>query len=122
MDQLQEYSFNQEFRTKLEYHLSQTFKNSDDPELRGLWCDGVNEPEIVAQLDRKIVNDNRQIVTTAWIGLEGQETYQLTIKFGNKALSRYARGLSLALCLPSSAPTDWLTMDIEQQTIELKLL
>ena len=122
LEQLDEHPFDENFRTELEYHLSRTFENSDEPELRGFWCDGVNEPEITAHLNKKFVNDNRQIVTTAWIGTDGQGTYQLTIKLGNKALSRYARGLNLNECLPSSSSTDWLTVDLEQQTIELQLL
>ena len=108
LEQLHEHPFDENFRTELEYHLSRTFENLDEPELRGFWCDGVNE--------------NRQIITTAWIGTDGQETYHLTLKLGNKALSRYARGLNLNECLPSESSTDWLTVDLEQQTIELQLL
>ena len=83
MEKLQEHLFNQNFRNELEYPLTRTFKNTDKPELRGFWCDGVNEPDISSQLNKKFVNDNRQIVTTAWLGTTGQEKYDLVIKLGN---------------------------------------
>lgn len=122
MKQIDEHPFNEDFRTELEYHLSQALENMDEPELRGLWCDGVNEPEIASHLSKKFVNNSKQIVTTAWIGTAGQDTYQLIIKLGKKALSRYARDLDLNECLPSTSTTDWLIVDLKKQTIELQLI
>ncbi len=122
LEQLNEHPFNENFRTELEYHLSRTFENTNEPELRGFWCDGVNEPEISSHLNKDFVNDNRQIITTCWTGTDGQEKYQLVMKLGDKSLSRYANDLDLNDCLPSSETSDWLVVDLEHRTIELLLL
>jgi hypothetical protein len=85
------YPFNEDFCIYLEYHLSKTFKNFEDDELRHFWCDGVAIPANEQQLTAKSVSDTRKIVTKAWIGEDGQGEYETTISLGPKALSRYAR-------------------------------
>ncbi len=114
-------SFNRDFCEHLEYHLGRTFANSDDKELQGLWCDGVLDPFIESQLTKKNIKDTRTIVTTAFIGHNGQGKYEMTIKFGQQSLDRFANGSSMTDCLPSEESMDWITLDIENKKIEVRL-
>ncbi len=111
-----------DFCLHLEYRLCDTFKNSHQKVIGGLWCDGVsarsfNDP----QLTKKHVNDTRKIETWAYIGKDGQDIYQMTIKFGTYSLRRYAIGESLIDCIPSEETMDWIDIDINEKTIELRL-
>ncbi len=72
-------SFNEDFCAELEYHLTWTFNQSDDKNLRGFWCDGVLMPTNDLQLTKKNVNDKRKIVTKAFLGYDGQDEYDMTI-------------------------------------------
>jgi hypothetical protein len=119
-DKTSDEPFNEDFCSFLEYHLCAAFKNSADNDTKYLWCDGVNIPS--SGTARKHVNDTRTIVTKAWIGLDGNDEYEMTLKFGKKALSKYARGLDIKECLPSDSNTDWITLGSEQKTITLELL
>ena len=105
----------------MEYHLTRTFGNSEDQKMKGFWCDGVLMPLIESQLTKKSVNDRRKIVTKAWLGYDGQGEFELTINFGEKSLSRYAKNSDLADCLLSEESTEWITLDIEQKTMGLQL-
>lgn len=116
------HSFNEDFCIYLEYHLSKTFKNFEDDELRRFWCDGVSMPANEKQLTAKSVNDTRKIVTKAWIGEDGQGEYEMTISLGPKALSRYTRGLDLKECVPSENFLDWITLARVEKKIELRLM
>ena len=115
-------SFNEDFCTHLEYHIGTTFENSDREDLRGFWCDGVScDPYPESQLTKKSVNDKRKIETKAWIGKKGQDEYQMTIKFGHKSLSRYAKGLSLIDCIPPADTMDWIDIIPEDKIVEIRL-
>ncbi|MET3501813.1 hypothetical protein FHW88_003238 [Mucilaginibacter sp. SG538B] len=114
--------FNEDFCIYLEYHLSKTFRNFEDNEIRRFWCDGVAMPFVDEQLMAKSVNDIRKIITKAWIGADGQGEYEMTINFGPKALSWYARGLDLKECVPSEESLDWITFARDEKKIELRIL
>lgn len=115
-------SFNQEFCTHLEYHLCRTFENSDNQELKFFWCDGVSMEAITEiELTPKRIYDSRKIETMAWIGKDGQDEYKMTIHFGNLSLSRYAQGNKLTDCLPSEEAMDWINIDTQKKTIEIRL-
>lgn len=90
--------------------------------MNGFWCDGIAMPFIDRQLYPKHVNDTRKIITSAWLGTDGQEKYKMTIRFGPKALSRYARGLDLKVCIPPETSTNWIILNLEEKTITLQLL
>ena len=114
--------FNEDFCTHLEYHLCKTFEKSDRPDIKGFWCDGVScNPTSDQQLDKKSVNDTRKIVTTAWIGKDGQEKYEMTIHFGKHALKKYAKGEEMIECILSAESMDWIDIDIKSKKIELRL-
>lgn len=116
-----EQSSNKEFCTRLEYHLEATFEKSNREDLKGFWCDGVSEPLLEKQLSKKYVNDNRKIVTKAWIGKDGQTEYEMTIHFGKYTLRRYSKGTALTDCLPSDETMDWIDIDTKNKTIEVRL-
>lgn len=110
-------SFNEDFCLHLEYHLGETFEKSNKAELKGFWCDGV----LVKEISKKQINDKRVIETTAWIGKNGQEVYEMLIYLGKYSLRRCARGTSMIDCLPSSDSMDWINIDIEKHWIEIQL-
>jgi len=111
-------SFNREF---LERHLGQTFKNSKDQKYYELWCDGILVPFRERQLAKKSANDSRTIVTTAFIGYDGQGRYEMTIKLGRYSLRRYAKGSSMTDGIPSGSSMDWIILDMENKKIEIRL-
>jgi hypothetical protein len=45
----------------------------------------------------------------------------MTIRFGKYSLRRYAKGKSLIDCIPSEETMDWIDIDIDKKTIELRL-
>ncbi len=108
----------QNFLTFLEYEISKVFDNTPDEEFRGFWCDGLLLSEPEQDYSIKYVNDNRLVVLKAFLGKDGQTEYKVLLHFGNKTLSRYARGLSLQECLPCS---DWFSIDINKKTVEIYL-
>jgi len=116
-------SFNEVFCNHLEYHLGKTFQNIDDQDLHEFFCDGIcwkSVPE--SQLTLKIVNDTRKIVTTAFIGVDGQDLYEMVIHLGRYSLKRYAKGSSLVTCIPPANITDWIDINANKRIINLKLL
>lgn len=58
---------------------------------------------------------------TAFVGQSGQHKYELTLRFGRKALSRYARDLSLIECVPNPENNNWLDIDPTNKKIVLQL-
>jgi hypothetical protein len=74
------------------------------------------------EISKKCVNDKREIVMTAFIGFDGQDRYTLILKFGNKALSRYARNLDIKECIPAVTENDWYTIDIPNKVLTIHLL
>jgi hypothetical protein len=114
-------SFDENFCAQLEYHLTRAFGESGDKKFKGLSCDGVLMPVTESQLTKKNVNDTRKIITKAWLGYDGQDEYHMTIRFGKYSLRRYAKGYDLLDCLPSKDSLDWVVVDMEKKTIELRL-
>ncbi len=105
----------------LEYEISKAFTNSANDKVKHFWCDGVLLPTFENEYSKKFVNDNRQIALTAFTGVSGQDKYELTLKFGNKALSKYARDLDISECVPNSENNNWFDIDVERQKISIQL-
>ena len=110
-----------EFCEFLEYEISKAFTNSTNDRVKHFWCDGVLLPTFENEYSKKFVNDNRQIVMTAFMGLSGQDKYELTLKFGNKSLSKYAKDLDISECVPNPESINWFDIDIERQKISIQL-
>jgi hypothetical protein len=114
-------SFNEDFCAQLEHHLTRIFGKSQDKRLHGFWCDGVLMPDQESQLAKKNVKSTKLITTKAWIGNDGQTAYEMTILFGPNSLQRYAKGADLRDCIPSEDLLDWLTVDMDNKKIEIRL-
>jgi hypothetical protein len=114
-------SFTREFCNRLEWHLGATFETAGDKKIRGLWCDGVMPPFFDNELTQKSVNDTRKIITTAFIGYGGEHVFEMTIRLGKYALRRYAKGTSMIDCIPGKESMDWITLDVENRKIEVRL-
>ena len=110
-------AYNEEFLIQLEYHVGAVLANCADINLRGFWCDGIE----FDQYSKKYINDHRAIVTTAYIGKDGQDKYEMTLNFGKYSLRRIARYSDLSECLPDVNDTAWIDIDPNARVIELFL-
>ncbi|POY36752.1 hypothetical protein C3K47_10365 [Solitalea longa] len=111
----------QDFCEYLEYEICKAFEQSNYDQIKGYWCDGVllNQPD--SCYSQKFVNDNRQVSLKAFLGQNGQTQYELILKFGKKALSRFARNLDIKECVPSPDKQNWLNIDTMRNIIEIQL-
>jgi hypothetical protein len=57
----------------------------------------------------------------AFVGTTGQDGYLLELRFGKKALSRYAKNLDIKDCIPSADYRDWLLVDPLNKKIIMQL-
>lgn len=117
----QEKIIDQDFCEFLEYEICKVLEHTDNEETKGFWCDGVllNQPD--NYYSQKFVNDNRRVTLKAFIGKDGQAEYELTLKFGNKALSRFARNLDIKECVPNPDKQNWFDIDTKRNKIEIQL-
>jgi hypothetical protein len=111
-------SFNENFCTELEYHVTRTLGNSPDQVIKHFWCDGVEMPEQL--IKQNIINEGK-IITSAWMGSDGQGKYEMIIKFGPQSINSCIKGFALKECLPNEKSMDWVNLDIEKKLIELQL-
>lgn len=112
---------NQDFCEFLEYEICKAIELSNNDQIKGFWCDGIllNQPD--SSYSQKFVNDNRQVILKAFIGKDGQTEYELTLKFGNKALSNFARNLDIKECVPNPDKPNWFDIDTKRNKIEIQL-
>jgi hypothetical protein len=120
-DNGQEKIIDQEFCEFLEYEICKAFEHSDNDQIKGFWCDGILLNQPGSSYSPKYVNDNRQVKLKAFIGKDGQTEYELTLKFGDKALSRYTRDLDIKECVPSPDKQNWFDIDTKRNKIEIQL-
>jgi hypothetical protein len=113
--------FNEEFCSYLEYHLTRTFAKADDRTINRIWCDGIAVPFTDSQISKPNVNHTQCVITKAWIGYDGQQEYEMTIKLGSKALHCYNNNVPLIESLPSDDSMSWVRLDIDERTITLDL-
>jgi hypothetical protein len=112
--------FNQDFCSHLEYKLD--FEGLDDENFKGFWCDGISHfPTDFKSLARAKIEYDKKIITKAWIGLDGQEEYEMTIHFGTQAIKSYQNNQSLVECIPDNHPREWIFINPSQKKIEIKL-
>ena len=114
-------SFNVDFCKRLEYHLSRAFRNSNDKQLKRIWCDGVREPESWQQ-NLEVFNETKEVVTGAWLGVAGQDEYKMVICLGNQSFERCLNGLGFEEFLPGDESLDWVDIDMPNRKIVLQLL
>jgi hypothetical protein len=111
----------QDFCNNLERIISGAFQHLENKETRGFWCDGITLSQPESQYSKKHVNETRSVALKAFIGKDGQTEYELILKFGPKALSRYERDLSIEQCIPDPEKAGWLVIDITKRIIKLQL-
>ena len=117
---LKELPFNEAFCSRLEWSLD--FDNLGVEEVKGFWCDGISAfPPDMKSLSKAAIQQNRQIITEARIGKGGQDKYELTIQLGPKALDYYERDLDLTACIPDSDHRYWISIDVEEQEVCVRL-
>jgi hypothetical protein len=111
----------QDFCEFLEYKICKALVHSDNDQIKGFWCDGVllNQPDNT--YSQEFIKDSKQIKLKAFIGNDGQTEYELTLKFGNRALIRFAKNLDIKECVPSPENHNWFALDTEQNRIEIQL-
>tara|TARA_B110000967_G_scaffold76158_1_gene78746 strand:- start:815 stop:1210 length:396 start_codon:yes stop_codon:yes gene_type:complete len=120
-------SFNSKFCIHLEYAISKEFQFSVDKELKHFWCDGVNPEPLIGfdnnkeYLDYKNICKTKIIETIIWTGQTGQTIYSLKINLGNQSLKKYMDGLNMIDCIPEENTKDWIDIDVENKTMEIKI-
>ena len=112
---------NEKFCGFLEYHLSKSFKYSNDESIRPFWCDGVMLPSNENDYSKQSIKNNRQVLLKAFIGKDGQDEFALLLKFGDHALSKYVRDLDIMDCIPEIEKYDWYTVDKERKQVIILL-
>lgn len=111
----------QDFCDFLEYEICKAFEHSDIAEIKGFWCDGVLLSEPDSCYSQKFVNDNRRVKLKAFIGKDGQAEYELILKFGSRALCRFAGNLDLKESVPDPGKLNWFDIDIKLNKVEIQL-
>jgi hypothetical protein len=111
----------QDFCVFLEVEICKAFEHFNIEDAKGFWCDGVLLSQPNSYYSQKFVNDRREIQLKAFIGKDGQSEYEVTLRFGKKSLSRYARNLSIKECVPSSYNTNWFNIDTKKNKLVIQL-
>ncbi|MBK0379731.1 hypothetical protein [Mucilaginibacter segetis] len=114
-----ETSLNVNFLQVLEYILSKAFRNSNDHVLKYFWCDGIDKPVINEQFTNRNITSINKVATQAWIGPNGQDRFQMTIKLGPCSRRKVLKGLDLHECLPNAESLDWVEIDTQKFLILL---
>jgi len=109
-------SFNGDFCSVLEYHLTNALMNAAENKWESFWCDGVYEPEINQQFTARNITSIKQIITQAWIEIESDRQYKLemTITLGRCSRRKALKGMDLSSCLPDAELSDWVEVDMEK--------
>jgi hypothetical protein len=109
-----------DFCARLEYKLTRALQASDDPDLKGWWCDGV-----IASIDHfeKIRSEHGEIMihAIAFLGLTGQENYELSLHFGSVSLRCLRQGKRIDDLLPSEPFDEWATIDLSRKSLTVYL-
>jgi hypothetical protein len=111
----------QDFCEFLEYEICKAIELSDNEQINGFWCDGVLLNQSDSSYSQKAVNDDRHVILKAFIGKDGQTEYELILKFGKKALSRFGRNLDIKECVPNPDKQNWFDIDTKRNKIEIQL-
>ena len=117
---LNEPVFNMEFCSHLEWNLD--FKNIENKNCEHFWCDGIEHiPKNTKSLLSKNIEKDRVIITKAYIGNDGQDIYEMKIKFGEKSIENYKKQISIIECIPEKNTKNWIKINIEKKEIDVEL-
>lgn len=109
----------QDFCAFLEYQISSALQQLQQDEGKGYWCDGVL-PLPTHDYSIQAVNRTREIILKAFIGKDGQSTYTLILKLGNRAFSRYSRNLDITAHMPDVTDAGSWNIDMTEKTMEIR--
>lgn len=109
------------FCARLEYALSQALGRSDDPRLKGFYCDGIAPPGEPPHSGWQTTSEHLIIRTRAFSGKTGQEEYYLTLLLGPISRSSYLNGEVPFGDIPKPDANKWFTIDPDQRLIEVFL-
>jgi hypothetical protein len=112
---------NQHFLEDLEFATTKALSNTINPETKGFWCDGILLQFNENEYSKKTINDKRHLILKAFIGIDGQDKYMMTLHFGRKSLSKIQRDLDLKSCFPNSDNDEWVKIDTLKKEIIIKL-
>ena len=84
------------------------------------WCDGTMLTHVNDET-KKNINNKREVVTTAFIGKDGQDRYKLILKFGNESFNRHSRNLSITGYIPNADDKNWYSIDTVEKTLIVSL-
>lgn len=107
------------FLINLEYHLSKEFKNFRDENVKYFWCDGISLEENI--YTASTIEAKKQIVAKAWIGVDGQDIYTMIIILGKRSFTDYLNETEMGSSLPEGDILNWLTIQPDDKTIEVRL-
>lgn len=110
-----------DFCTKLERYIQRGLYAHPDKRLNTITTDGIVFDVGDISIRKKFVNDNRYAILRLYAITGGCEIYDLILLFGNKATSRYARGLHLMHCIPAEFNEDSMRVDKEKREIVVRL-
>jgi hypothetical protein len=109
-----------DFCARLEYKLTRALQASDDPDLRGWWCDGV-----IASINHvekiRFEQEAIMILATAFLGTTGQESYELHLHFGSVSSRCLRQGMRIDDILPSEPFEEWATIDLSRKSLTVYL-
>ena len=108
-----------DFLLKLEYHLSKAFKDSPDNTVKYFWCDGILIEENI--YTKSTIEAEKQIIAKAWIGVDGQDIYKMVITLGKHSFESYLNGADINNYLPEGNISNWLSIQPNDKTIEIRL-
>lgn len=91
-------------------------------ETKDFWCGGVLLSEPFNTYTTDYIIENKQVLLKAYVGKNGQEEYDLILKFGELALSYQAKNMDIINCLPNIELTNWLSIDTNKKTIVIHLI
>jgi len=112
--------FNQDFCSLLEYSIP--FNQLNDSSVINFWCDGIDPiPFDIKNLALENVRKIKRIKTRAWTGVSGQDIYEMTIHFGEKSITCFEKEVNLQDCIYSENANDWIKVNPNQKTIEIRL-
>ena len=109
------------FCVQLEYKICEAFKQLENENTKGFWCDGVLQSESEIYYTSKRINDKREIKLKAFIGKDGQDEYELKLLFGSKSLSKVARQLDFIDTFPNNNFDTKFNIDTKDKKIEIQL-
>ena len=108
--------FDEDFCSKLEYTLTWALKNSTEENLKDFWCDGVLP--VSYDTNHAVQSSDSQTVkftTSAFLGKDGQEQYQLDIILGPASHAAFLKNEPIVAFIPSPEHTDWIAIDVKKK-------